>query len=231
MASQFAAVHECPPIDMPDRSLSEANHRIANSLSLIASVVRLHAASVKKESHALSGAEVQSLLHEIGARIDSVGLLHKILTGKPDLAAIDIGEYLREICTPLVASLSTVSPVDLVQNSRPGLAVAPEQAPLIALVVTELVVNAIKYAHPTRIRGKIAIDCQQDFDGALVVDVTDDGVGLPEGFDPEQDADFGFRILRALVAQLHGRVSFNSTALGLRVRLVVPDLILKPGAR
>ena len=171
----------------------------------------------------MTAGEVHSLMQEVGTRIDSVGLLHKLLTSKPDLEAIDIGAYLREICTPLVASLSAVSPVDLVLHAKPDLNVAPQQAPLIALIVTELVVNAIKYSHPTQINGKIVIDCHEDFDGTLVVDVADDGVGLPEGFDPEGDGHFGFQIIRTLAAQLHGSLTFNSTDLGLRVRILVPQ--------
>lgn len=203
-------------------TLAEAHHRIANSLSLLSSVIRVHAASIGKQTRQLSGEEVQQMLHELVGRIESVGQLHKLLTRQPQLAAIDIGDYLRAICEPLATSLTRRGPFELSQQSVPGLLVRPDQAPLLALIVSELVTNAIKYAHPTGISGQVGVSCSRELDGALAIDVSDDGIGLPEDFDPDVDGDFGFRIMRAIAEQLRATLTFHSTPIGLRVRILMP---------
>jgi two-component sensor histidine kinase len=202
--------------------LAEAHHRIANSLSLLSSVIRVHAASIGKQTRQLSGEEVQQVLHELVGRIESVGQLHKLLTRQPKLAAVDIGDYLRAICEPLATSLVRRGPFELLQQSAPGVTVRPDQAPLLALIVSELVTNAIKYSHPTGVAGQVTVSCSRERDGALVIDVADDGIGLPEGFDPAADGDFGFRIIRAIAEQLHATLAFHSTDIGLRVRILMP---------
>jgi len=203
-------------------ALAEAHHRIANSLSLLSSIIRVHASSLGKQPRQLSGEEVQQILQELVARIESVGQLHKLLTRQPQLAAVDIGDYLSAICEPLAVSLARRGPFEFSQQSVPGIMVRPDQAPLLALIVSELITNAIKYAHPTGVAGRVAVQCNRELDGALAIDVTDDGIGLPEGFDPEVDGDFGFRIMRTIAEQLHASLSFHSTELGLRVRLLMP---------
>jgi two-component sensor histidine kinase len=55
-----------------------------------------------------------------------------------------------------------------------------------------------------------------------VIEIADDGVGLPEGFDPKSGESNGFRLMRAATDQLRGRLAFEQTPLGLRVRLEVP---------
>ena len=92
----------------------------------------------------------------------------------------------------------------------------------VELIVREAVANAIKYAHPTSVPGKIAVDCERDATGGLVVTVMDDGVGLPENFDPACDGNTGFRVMRALSERLGGSLAWKSTPLGLRMRLRVP---------
>jgi two-component sensor histidine kinase len=202
--------------------LAEAHHRIVNSLSLLSSVIRVHAASIGKQTRHLSGEEVQRMLQELVGRIESVGQLHKLLTRQPKLAAVDIGEYLRAICEPLANSIAKQGLIEFEQQSAPGLMVRPDQAPLLALIVSELVTNAIKYAHPTGVAGHVAVSCSRERDDALAIEVADDGIGLPEGFDPQVDGDFGFRIMRAIAEQLHATLTFHSTDIGLRVRVLMP---------
>ncbi len=96
-------------------------------------------------------------------------------------------------------------------------------AALVALIVGEAVTNAITHAHPTGVEGKIAVECKQDAKGAIVICVTDDGVGLPVDFDPAQDGTAGFRVMRALSERLGAKLTFKSTSLGLQVRLRVQN--------
>ena len=98
-----------------------------------------------------------------------------------------------------------------------------DMAVLVALIVGEAVTNAITHSHPTGVEGKIAVECTQDAKGAIVICVTDDGVGLPVDFDPAQDGTAGFRVMRALSERLGAKLTFKSTSLGLLVRLRVQN--------
>jgi two-component sensor histidine kinase len=98
--------------------------------------------------------------------------------------------------------------------------VRPDQATPVALIVSELVTNALKYAHPAGVAGRILVSCRLTGAG-LVVEVTDDGVGLSEDFDPHSDGGLGFRVVRGLARQLGADLVYESSDIGLIVRLVL----------
>src|SRR5690606_26482658 len=103
----------------------EANHRIANNLSVIAGLVRMHAVNARRRP-AFSGQDVESLLDEIGARIDSVGRLHRLLSNLRPGEKVDLGEHLRDACEALVASVAGVDNVTLACRSDSACLVEPD---------------------------------------------------------------------------------------------------------
>ena len=135
---------------------------------------------------------------------------------------VDIGRHLGDLCVALAASSSRAGRFDLSLKVREICLVRPEQVAAIALIVSEAVTNAIKHAHPTGVAGIIEVHCHQAAGPAIVIDVIDDGVGLPEGFDPDADGGHGFEVMRGLSRQLGARIRFTSSSLGLRVGLRSP---------
>jgi two-component sensor histidine kinase len=218
---------ELRPFDLgisagPDARLSEAHHRIANNLALVAGFVRLQATALMRRAKALPAADVAMAMEEVGARIETIGRLHRLLSRDPQSEIVDVGEYLRDTCEALSASMSFGGDM-AISFQCPGLCEAPaDQAGPLALIVTELVTNAIKYAHPAGVPGRVDVRCRNSIDGSLNVTVTDDGVGLPEGFDPQSDGGLGMRVVRSLALQLRGNLSFVSHGVGMTVRLCVP---------
>jgi two-component sensor histidine kinase len=201
----------------------EANHRIANHLAAVVGLIRLHAASVARGRPTMTTEEVRLLLMEIAGRIDTVGQLHKLLAQSNGRATIDLGEFLRQVCAIAVSSLSLSAKSALYYDCSPGCAVRSEHVVPMALVINEAVTNAVKYAHPSGVAGKIVVRCQRQPDGRdLLVEVVDDGVGLPEGFDPAVDGGLGFRLVRSLSDQLGATLAFENAPLGLHVRLLIP---------
>src|SRR4026209_2211308 len=84
----------------PDHArLSEAHHRIANNLALIAGFVRLQASSVSRANQPLSPRDCRMMLEEIGARIETVGRLHRLLSANPAGAEVELGDYLEQTCS------------------------------------------------------------------------------------------------------------------------------------
>ncbi len=147
------------------------------------------------------------------------------LAPRPDALGqpiVDIGRLLRDMCEALLSSAKCTGRVDRIRaNIDDGLALS-RCASSLALIVSAAVNNAIKHAHPSGVPGEIGIYCRRDAADALVVEVTDDGVGLPEGFDPTSDGGFGFQVMRAQSEQLGATLTFESTSLGLRLQLRVP---------
>jgi len=136
--------------------------------------------------------------------------------------ALEIGALLRQICTALVDTPACVGRVELMQTAVDTVFMRSDCVGPVVLIVSEAVTNAVKYAHPAGVPGRIKVDCRRDKDGAILIEVADDGVGLPEGFDPTMDGNFGFRQIRGLSKKLGATLTFNSESLGLSMLLRLP---------
>jgi two-component sensor histidine kinase len=209
------------PLRDENRLTAEANHRVANSLSLLAGFARLEAARVAREGGTMTGQEVALVLRNMAARIQSVGLLHQLLAHQPEGDQVDLSSYLQRLCVDLESGFGFAGRIELGEVGA-GCQVSPELARPIAVMVSELVANAMKYAHPSGVPGQIRIACHRVRDGGLVIEVLDDGVGLPEGFDTDKDGGLGLRLVRSLCAPLSAKLCFDSSPLGLGVRIALP---------
>lgn len=199
----------------------EANHRIANNLSLVVASLHIQARAIREDGPAIPAADVRAMLDEAAARIDAVSLLHRVLSQQSGSDQIDLGAQLRMVCDSLVAAFAQRGEVTIEYNLASCKA-SPNRATAISLLVTELVTNAIKYAHPIGIPTAIRVTCRGDAKGALDVAVEDDGVGLPVDLDPEKAASVGLDVIRALSRSLSAKVAFEDHGLGLTVRLHIP---------
>ena len=188
---------------------------------MMASLLRMKASSMTSNAHPIDSEEVQTFLAEFGGGVDAVALLRQRLATNPE-ETVDLGEYLRDISAAVVAALSGDRDNRLEFACDGPLVLPPERALSIGFIVVELVTNAAKYAHPTGVPGKIEVACSQGADGTVTVEVSDDGVGLPEGLDPMTADSLGLRLVRSLAAQLSARVRFAYDPLGLSCVLQIP---------
>ena len=218
MSLDFTSTIQTPLAVGPEALVSEANHRIANNLSVITGLVRMHVSSVAKMTGSMPIGEVQQMLEEVAVRIEAVGRLHRYLAHQGGSANIDLASYLHDISNSVFSSLSFAGRGNLTFHSPAECIVPGREALTIGFIVSELLTNAVKYAHPSSVLGNFRVSCSQA--GAFVtVEVVDDGVGLPDNFDPATDGDLGLRLVRLLANQLRADLSFENTGLGLRVRL------------
>lgn len=201
----------------------EANHRIANHLSMIVGMVQIQTSALAKGPEVLPRTDVHNLLQDMAGKILSVSHLHRKLADTPHADELDLAGYLVESCSALLTSLGL--------NKRAGIAyrlsgrcmVSPDKAQTLALIATEIVMNAVKYAHPTEIPAQITICCSNDAHGKMVLEISDDGVGLPEGFDEKRDGGVGFRLIRGLTKQIGATLDVETSSLGLSFRLTLPE--------
>jgi two-component sensor histidine kinase len=200
----------------------EANHRIANHLAMLAALGRLQARGAGRTPIALSGKDVRRLLDDFAGRLETVAEIHRLLAHQPGGAPVEVADYLDRIAQGLVSSLTANGQTTIHCRFPMRLVLPAEQAVALGLLVSELITNALKYAHPAGVAGAIAIEASRDDDGTIAIEVGDDGVGLPGDIDPLESQSLGFRTIRLLARQLGASISFDNHGLGLSCVVNIP---------
>ena len=192
--------------------LKEMRHRIANSLQIIASILLLKAGSVSSE-------ETKNELRAAHQRVMSVAAVQGHLNASDGIEQIEMGPYLNKLCTGLSASM--VGPkqaIDITVAASEG-SLPTSHAVSIGLIVTELVINAIKYAFPRprkSARIRVTFETAQS-DWKLTV--SDNGVGRLPLKDAEPSTGLGAALVAALAKQLKAQVSEDPSSKGLTVEV------------
>jgi two-component sensor histidine kinase len=206
----------------------EADHRIANHLSLLAGLIRLKAADLAGQATEPTNEAVQILLENVRSQIEAVARLHRMFA-VGGWRGSDLGEHLHGMCAPLISILS--SRIVLIEDLSPGCQVQPDQILPLGQIVAEVITNAVKYAYPLGQAGKILVCSRRDGAETIVVGVVDNGPGLPDSFDTSTDGRLGFQLVRALSKQLGATIEFESEYPGLRFRLTLPLAVAQRSQR
>lgn len=202
------------------RFVAEANHRIANHLAMLAAFVRLKELELTRAASAPSSEAIQMLLEAIRTQTDAVARLHRLLSADGQRASVDLADHLHTACSPLAALLA--DRIELVEALSPGCRVAPGQILPLTQIVSEAITNAVKHAYPSGRKGKVRVSSRLDETGAVVIEVADDGPGLPAEFDGSSSGGLGMRLIRALARQLDAHLEFKRGDPGLLVRFTLP---------
>lgn len=212
---------EIPSLALSSELVRESNHRIAHHLSMIVGMVQLRASALARGPEQLSSAAVHDILQDVAGKILSVSHLHRKLAEAPHTDEIDIAAYLVESCSAVMLSLSLRNQAGIAYQLGEKCFVPTEKAQTIALIVNEIMMNAVKHAHPTGLSTQIFVGCGRDTKGQSFVEVSDDGVGLPENFDEKKGGGVGFKLIRALTKQIDATMTVESSSLGLLFRLTL----------
>lgn len=206
--------------------VAEANHRVANSLALLGGLVRMQARAIGKTSQSYSNAEIRLLFDGIAARIATIGQLHRMLASIPAEGTFPLNAHLTDVCANLITAFSSEQQPVSIEHHGPVCHVLTRHVQPLTLMVCEILTNALKYAHPAGMPVHMTVGCEPHADGTLTVSVTDDGVGLPEGFDPLKDGGIGFQVIRALSAEIGATLDVRSDNLGVSFRITVPQALV-----
>jgi chemotaxis protein methyltransferase CheR len=190
--------------------LQEMSHRVANSLQIIASILLLKARTVQSE-------ETRLHLQDAHQRVMSVAAVQQQLQAAGRGESIPIGPYLSKLCESLAASMIGESrPLSLKVLAEEGTA-SSSQAVSLGLIVTELVINALKHAFPDHKRaGQVVVSYAVD-GGNWTLSVSDNGVGQADLRDGSKAGGLGTSLVQALAQQLEARVEGVSTSEGTTV--------------
>src|ERR1051325_1140341 len=206
----------------PADLLREGHHRIANQLAILAAMIQVQVASLRRGPGAVPKERALSLLEDTAARIAGMGHLQRRLIEMPRGGEVDLSRALIESCLELATSLSLGERVRFKHMLSSDCRIGANEAAVLHLLVGEIVMNAIKYAHPTGIPVEIGLSCATAQDGRLAIEIGDDGIGLPEGFEESRDGGAGFKIIRTLAENIGADLKIQSDDLGLRFRILLP---------
>jgi len=173
--------------------MEEVNHRIKNNLQSIIGIIQLHVAQVEEP-------RVQEALREIIGRVQAIAVVHELLLDE-DVRAVDVKETSRRILDNALRANPNPRLKILGQVTGARVRLPSRKATPLASVVNELVYNSLMHAFPGREQGTVGISLLEATGGKVLVQVSDDGVGLPNGFDIERGAKLGLRIVEGIVTQ------------------------------
>lgn len=196
--------------------LQEIHHRVKNNLQIIASLLQLQSRS--------ASSEIALALQDSQSRVMAMALTHQLLYERTDFSSLELGPYLRR----LVASLRDAHG-DLmrrihfvVEAPDAGLHIELSQAVPVALVVNELLTNALKHAFAPGQSGTVSVKATRTGDD-IAVTVSDDGRGLPDNSPLSEGTSLGFSLVTLLTEQLQGTLRWPTPGTpGARFTLLLP---------
>lgn len=207
---------------LADDLIRESNHRIANQLSLLVAMIHSQKAALKRGPALVSREAAIGMLTEMAARIVALSHLHRRLVNVADREDVDLPDLLIESCVELSKTLALGERVRFRHALDAKCPVSAEQASVLSLIVSEIVMNAVKYAHPTGLPVEVTVACSVTREGRTCLEISDDGVGLPEGFDENENGGVGFKIIRSLTAKVGADLTIRSDDLGLSFSIMLP---------
>ncbi len=208
--------------------LQEMQHRIANSLQVIASILSLKSGAAQSE-------ETRASLRDAHQRVLAVAAVQKHLLKAGGGDVIPVAPYLTELCANLASSMiGDKRPITLSVRAN-GNETGSKHAVSLGLIVTELVINAIKYAFPAQDQGGHIVVSYEAVGDDWKLDVADDGVGYARHAPaPRPGGGLGTNLVKALAQQLGAQVTVTSSPAGTcvsiapRSALSPPEFFTKP---
>ncbi len=180
--------------------LNELQHRVKNSLTMIASL-----ASLEEERADLP--ETRAAMGTLRGRILSLANLYSMLFATGETREVRLDRYLNEIARSLLKANPGGGLIDF-QAQLENITVDARRASPLGLIANELITNSLKYAFSGRSTGMLRVSLAR-VNGGLVLEVADDGNGLPEGFDMDRSTGLGMLLITLLSRQLGGAMEYR----------------------
>jgi two-component sensor histidine kinase len=182
-----------------DATIREIHHRVKNNLQTVAALLRLQARRI-------GSASGRAALEEAVRRVGAIAVVHETLsqTYEEEVEFDAVADQLLALVSEVGAQAGAVR---LRRTGSFG-TIGSEVATPLAMVLTEVLQNAMEHAFPEGGAGAVEVHAR-NAEGILRVRVADDGVGLPEGFDPAASASLGLSIVRTLVGELGGTLEIG----------------------
>jgi len=181
--------------------LAEIHHRVKNNLQIIYSLLQLQVDNIRDE-------RLAELLLESQSRIRSMSLIHQMLYESNDFAYVDFDAFLENFVPGLISAYSSDPDRVNLTIEAAGVSLPISAAIPCGLIVNELISNALKHAFPSG-DGSLEVTLARRGDGLVALAVSDNGVGIPDGFDVANASTLGLQLVSLLSEQLGGDLAIR----------------------
>jgi PAS domain S-box-containing protein len=184
-----------------DALLQEIHHRVKNNLQVISSLINMQVRSLRDIS-------TRAALQQCRSRVETMAQIHEMLYQAKDYSSVPFGKYAKELASR-VLSASGLSPGEVsILFDVQEIPLPVDRAIPCGLILNELISNALKHAFPEG-AGAIRVELRQLTHDRILLSVSDDGIGIPAGFDPARSGSLGMQLVAALAEQLDGRLEIE----------------------
>ena len=190
-----------------DLMMKEIHHRVKNNLMIIQSLLNLQSSYIKDT-------DAKDIFKDSQNRAKSMAMIHESLYQSTDLKRIEFSGYINNLANNLFYSYAADPNRIKMDINVDHIMLDVNTAIPLGLILTELVSNCFKYAFPGDKKGKIKVDFYSYEDNTtnwFRLRVSDNGVGLPEGFNPEESDSLGLKLVYSLSEQIKAKVNLDTT--------------------
>ncbi len=199
--------------------MKEMNHRIKNNLNMVQGLLQL-------QYHNLKDEHSRMVLKECAGRVRSISDIHNMLAYGGEIQMIPVSNYICKLVRDLAQNFAQdIKKVKIDCSIKDFLLDVHILVPF-ALIVTELVTNAFKYAFTDHKEGILDIHLESADSGKIEFVIKDNGGGFPPGFDIKKSNSLGMQIILSLVEQIRGTLNYSSDQSGLEFRILFPEKAL-----
>lgn len=197
--------------------LHEVDHRVKNNLQMVSALILMQSRTIPDDG-------IRQSLQAMLTRIEALSTVHRRLYQSDDVSRFDVGDFVRD----LVGDLAQASQVHIdTRLDLEPVSVPAESAAPIALIVNELVTNALKHAFAGRDGGLIEVKVKRGAD-RFRIEIRDDGAGI--GVPATGSDGFGMRLIRSIARQLSAEIDWTPADPGTRVTVDMPYPAARAGA-
>lgn len=181
--------------------LKEIHHRVKNNLQIIVSLLKL-------QSKFVFDPRDLEIFNKSRSRVETMALIHEKLYKSQDISQIDLGNYIKDLVLHLLKAYSVNSPNTEFSINADNLFVTIDTAIPCGLIVNELINNILKHAFPDGYRGKIQLNLYRAEEN-IILEVLDNGIGLPENVEFDNNDSLGMQLIDTLVKQIDGIIEIT----------------------
>ena len=185
--------------------LSEIHHRVKNNLAIVSSLMEMQAFGE-------SNKEVERKLLDSTLRIKTMASIHEVLYESGSFSKLDFSEIIEKLLVNIDNAINIGQEISNTIRKEP-IDLNINQAVPCSMIINEVLTNIYKHAFPDRDNGKIDIELSEK-ENWLFLKISDNGVGLPHDFNPEEYNSLGIMLIQTLVAQLHGEYTYKGSGKG-----------------
>lgn len=183
--------------------LHEIHHRVKNNMSVISALLSLQMNNVDNQI-------AKEALQDSQNRVQSMSMIHETLYQSDNLSAVDLKTYLSELGRNIIQNYSVSNKVQLKVEAE-NIMIGVKQASPVGLIVNELITNSLKYAFADDREGVILLELKSNNENGVEMAISDNGIGILEGFNLQNADSFGLKLIKTLVEnQLNGSIDMES---------------------